>query len=190
MVKARKIVAYLAHPVGPGTTPEELDARLDNIANALAWLQWLVDHTSWCVCVPWLPYVQRLDENTYRGRGIDDDLAALERCDILVGVGGRWSEGMTAEREHAKSQGMPIVDLTSYGFAPPKLEIASGKAVVALRATNAIRARARRVWLPPIEPSHLLALKTLRMLAAPQLAGLDDVGAYLSRIIDDAERMP
>jgi hypothetical protein len=70
-----KILAYLAHPVGPGSTLEELEARRENIANTLAWLQWLVDATKWAICVPWLPYVQRLDESTYRERGIEDDLA-------------------------------------------------------------------------------------------------------------------
>ena len=55
------LVCYLAHSYNG--TPDE---RRDNIRNALAWLQWLVDHTAFAVCVPWLPYVQQLEESAYR----------------------------------------------------------------------------------------------------------------------------
>lgn len=185
-MKARKIVAYLAHPIGPGSTPEDLDRRQDNIAGALAWLQWLVDHTSWSVNVPWLPYVQRLDENTYRLRGIEDDLAVLERCDVIVLAGGRVSPGMVDELTHAKTNGIPHVDLTSWGPTPPALPVDSGRAVVALREYNAFRARARRVWLPPISKGDLDSLRALRLASGPHAAALPDAASYLSTIIDAA----
>ena len=37
-------------------------------------------------------------------RGLADDLAAVERCDAIVLVGGRVSSGMAMERDHAKAQ--------------------------------------------------------------------------------------
>lgn len=185
-MRARKLLAYLAHPLGPGSSPEDLARRQDNVAGALAWLQWLVDHTSWAVVAPWLPYVQRLPEETYRERGIEDDLAVLERCDVVVLVGGIVSPGMTKELATAKENGIAHVDLTSWGPTPPTLPIESGRAVVALREYNAFRARARRVWLPPISKENLDALRALRLSAGPHSAALPDAASYLSTIIDAA----
>lgn len=166
MTQAPKIVAYLAHPVGSGHAPEDLERRQNNIANALAWLQFLVDVTGWAVNVPWLPYVQRLDENTYRARGIADDLACLERCDLLVATGGTWSPGMVAERGAAEEHGLPIVDLTSWGFAPPQIgaDVSSVRALVAARTQIALRRRPRRVWLPPLELDEVGELKGNRSI--------------------------
>lgn len=159
MTQAPKIVAYLAHPVGAGVRPEDLERRQNNLANTLAWLQFLVDVTSWAISVPWLPYVQRLDEGTYRARGIADDLACLERCDILVAVGGQWSPGMQAERRAAEEHAIPIVDLTSWGFAPPAIvDVADLRSMIALRTRIGL-ARPRRVWLPPLEVDDVGELK-------------------------------
>jgi hypothetical protein len=110
-----KLVAYLAHPVS-APTPEGIAA---NLANARAWLKWLVDNTPWAISCPWIPYVESLAEESYRERGLADDLAMLGRGhDLVVLVGGRVSTGMAMERDHAASR-MPVVDLTPIGVAPP-----------------------------------------------------------------------
>jgi hypothetical protein len=153
-----KIVAYLAHPIGPGKTMVELANRRDNIANALAWLRWLVDHSTWSISAPWLPYVQVLDEGTYGDRGIADDLAGLERCDLIILTGGRTSAGMAAERDHAKELGMPVVDLTSWGFSPPSTED-NAAAALDLRAKQALARTPRRPWLPPLDADAIGELR-------------------------------
>lgn len=110
-----RVVAYLAHPVG---APDE-EGIAANLANARAWLHWLVDHTSLAVSAPWMPYVQTLHEATYRDRGLADDLAMLGRHDMIVLVGGRISAGMATELDHARSCGLVALDLTRMGVAPP-----------------------------------------------------------------------
>lgn len=174
-----KIVAYLAHPVGPDRTPAEVAARRDNIANTLAWMRWLVENTRWAILVPWLPYVQILDETTHRDRGIADDLAFLERCDVIVLTGGRISPGMAAELAHAHAHGIPVVDLTSWGFRP--LEGDPGAAAaLALRTRRAITDRPRRVWLPPITVDNLDELKGNRAILRANEADHDVVSAIIA----------
>jgi hypothetical protein len=154
-----KIVAYLAHPVGPGSTLAELEARRENIANALAWMHYLVDVTPWAISVPWLPYVQVLDEGTYRERGIADDLAGLERCDVCVLTGGRISEGMAKERDAAILAGLPVINLISFGFRPPTRNDIGAMALIGLKVKQAKDARPRRVWLPRLSVDEIGELK-------------------------------
>lgn len=183
------LVCYLAHPVGGGHTLADLEARQHNIGNALAWLRWLVDHTGFSVCVPWLPYVMALDEGIYRERGIRDDKEILERCDIVALCGGRVSPGMEAERDHAKANAIPVFDLTSLGFTPPALQGDMAAAVVALRAGNALKAKPRRVWLPPITPSDLYSLRAVRgQLRLAAQGTVPDAFAFLDAIIAAAEQ--
>lgn len=189
MTRPAKTVAYLAHPVGAGESIEDLERRQNNIANTLAWLQFLVDVTSWSISVPWLPYVMRLDEGTYRARGIEDDLAGLERCDILVGVGGRWSDGMTSERARAVELGLPVIDLTSWGFSPPSLakgdrDVAEIRAALGLRAHHA-SALPRRAWLPPLDANDLDELRANRAT----LIGLECDFDALSKVLEAASKV-
>ena len=182
-MKAPKIVAYLAHPVGPGSTIAELEARRNNIANALAWMHYLVDTTPWAISVPWLPYVQVLDEGTYRDRGIADDLAGLERCDLCVLTGGRISAGMAAERDAAAAAGLVIIDLTSLGYRPPARDDLQSAAVIALRAKLANQSRPRRTWFPPLGLDEVGELKGNRAVLRSHEV---DFGV-LSAIIEAAE---
>lgn len=112
----RKLVAYLAHPV---SAPDQAGVDV-NLANARAWLRWLVENTPWAVSAPWMPYVETLDEPTHRARGLADDLAMLERHDLIVLVGGRVSAGMALERGHAVKRGLRVLDLTRMGASPPE----------------------------------------------------------------------
>lgn len=180
------LVCYLAHPIGAGDSPEALEGRQDNIANALAWLQWLVDHTPWAIAAPWLPYVQRLDESTYRPRGLRDNIVMLERCDLIVLCGGTISPGMQAEKEFARDNGLPCVDLTSFGRRPTSVQSENAAAVLTMRVQNAVKAKPRRVWLPPITRSDLQSLRAIRArLTMEQI--LPDAVEFLGRVITAAE---
>lgn len=125
----RKIVAYLAHPVG---APDQAGIET-NLTNARAWLHWFVDNTPWAVSAPWMPYVETLAESAYRDRGLADDLAMLERHDLIVLVGGRVSAGMAIERAHAIEHGIDVLDLTMFASPPIKPSIAQADAVLRCR---------------------------------------------------------
>jgi hypothetical protein len=59
------------------------------------------------------------EEATDRALGLARDEAVVARCDLLVLVGGRVSEGMARERAAAKSASRAVLDLTSLGEEPP-----------------------------------------------------------------------
>lgn len=181
-----KLVAYLAHPYRAAT----LEERQNNIANVLAWVRFLVTHTNWSVLVPWLPYVMTLEATTYSERGHADDLAALLRSDLVVLAGGRISDGMEVRRHIAIENSIPVVDGTSLGVEPPDKYADNARAVLALRAKNAIDRGPRRVWMPPIDKRGLESLRALRVAAGPHSAALPDAVDLLSKIIANAELRP
>ena len=112
-----KVVAYLTHPLGP----KDMDpsGRADNVANAIAWIRWIIQNTSWSVNACWLPHIIAIDDELHRPRALVDQMAQMVRCDALVLVGGMVSPHMRVEHEFAKSRGIPIVDLTGLGRHPP-----------------------------------------------------------------------
>lgn len=110
-------VWYMAHPVG---APDR--AGVDaNCQRALRWLAWLRQHTPHSVTIvaPWLPGLLSGGEDdadpAQRERGLVDCERTVRRLTGVLGVGGRWSVGMTREREVAAR----IVDLTHLGDEPP-----------------------------------------------------------------------
>lgn len=110
----RRLVAYVAHPVA-GDVERHL-------AQARRWLRWLIDtHPSIAFAIPWLPYVEVSDDTNpaHRIRGVEDDLAMLDRCDQLVLVGGRLSPGMELEVSRARHRGLPVIDYLHLGPLPP-----------------------------------------------------------------------
>lgn len=116
----RRLVVYLAHPVGAATA----EGVRANLARAKRWLWALRRATDWSIAVPWIGTVEAaLDagasEDEERERGIADMLAQVERCDAIVGCGGRWSSGMTEERGVARLVG----DLTGLGDEPPDHDV-------------------------------------------------------------------
>lgn len=186
-VLSPKLVGYLAHPFHATT----LDERQNNIASVLSWIRFLVDNTTWSISCPWLPYVMTLEESVYRDRGVDDNLAVILRCDLVVLTGGRISNGMETERLCAIEHGIPVVDLTSLGSRPPEEKYAeNARAVIALRAGNAFARGPRRVWMPPIAKPQLESLRALRLAAGPHSAALPDAVDLLSKIIAAAEVRP
>lgn len=127
-------IAYLAHPVGHGPI------RRLNITRAKLWLRTLVEISSdVAISAPWLPYVETLDEETYRERGIRDDLACLGRCDLLIAVGGQWSPGMIDERGLMQDRDAPIVDLTTFPADPRQL-VGIQRADIGIRIRHGVRA--------------------------------------------------
>lgn len=113
--RAGRPVVYLAHPVGAPTVAEVME----NLGSARRWLHALVDATDWSIVASWMPYVETFDEDSYRARGLADDLAVVERCDAIVLVGGRISQGMRIEHDHAAAHGLAVVNLVALGDMPP-----------------------------------------------------------------------
>ena len=114
--------AYVCHPVSAFKSDGsyDLEGMRANLANARKWLRWLVDNTNWAVSMPWMPYVEELDEETYRERGIEDDLVLNDGHSVLVLVSDRASSGMVSERSYAEARMIPVIDLTMFGcFEPP-----------------------------------------------------------------------
>lgn len=111
----KPLLCYVAHPIGQ--EPE----RTANLERAYRWLRWLINrHSELAFVVPWLPYVEVLDESPInRARGIRDDLAVLRHCHAIVLVGGRMSAGMKDELAIAKLHSMSIMSYLDLGQEPP-----------------------------------------------------------------------
>jgi hypothetical protein len=138
------LVVYLAHPVAP--TKEQLDAPQVSISlsetrparefypdevsdaavrfnldSARTWLRWLITHTDWAISMPWMPYVETLNDATssHRHRGLRDDCLMASRCDAIILCGGRVSSGMAMERDAVQKAGKAVVSLVDLGPQPP-----------------------------------------------------------------------
>lgn len=115
MMSTHVPLVYLMHPVGNGP------ARQLNVRNAKLWVRLLVElipHVA--IVAPWIPYVEVLEEEGYRERGMRDDLHTLQVCHAAVACGGRYSPGMCTERDMfaAITPARPIVDLTDLPVDP------------------------------------------------------------------------
>lgn len=138
---------YIAHAVG-----KDPAKRTANIARVQRWFKFLIDFgpESWTFHIPWLPYVQNLDEETYRERGIRDGQLAIRLYDIIVLVGGddtAASVGAQAEASTMRTLKRGVCDLTFMGDEPPTwLEIASGErfALTRVEMTTVILRSLRR----------------------------------------------
>lgn len=125
-------VVYLAHPVSAPTVV----GIHENLRRAKRWQWALRCATDWAVTVPWAASVEAalaagVDEPTERARGMADNLAVLDRCDGLVGCGGRWSSGMVDERIAARV----VIDLTDLGEEPPAIEVLRARCALVFGAT-------------------------------------------------------
>jgi hypothetical protein len=140
-------VWYVAHPVHPaeeevtegfrrlrgyvGGSPGERELRelreeivRANIASAKVWLVWLSRRFPTVTFIA--PWIAALDggggddlDPECRRRGIRDCLRTVRRCDGIVLLGGRVSNGMREEALHARS----VIYLTGLGRVPPAEEI-------------------------------------------------------------------
>jgi hypothetical protein len=104
-------VIYVAHPLGAGP---------DREANRQAASQYVAAIGSVPPFAPvadWIILSGQWDE-TLRERGLEVDLALIDRCDEVWLCGPRVSPGMGIEKKHAEAQKKRVVDLTTL---PPGL---------------------------------------------------------------------
>lgn len=117
----RVTVAFLTHPLGERDDDWGM-RRGDNLANAMGWFKFLKDVTGWAICFPELAYIAAgLDDGFYRRSMLVDSVEILDRCDVLVPVGGKLSPHMRIALEHAngKSTPIPVLSLLDLGDSPP-----------------------------------------------------------------------
>lgn len=91
-----------------------------NIANAKAWLPWLVrGFPAITFIAPWIAALDGGGDDdldpAMRARGLRDCCRTIRVCSGIVLVGGRVSGGMAEETSHARA----VVGLTFLGYAPP-----------------------------------------------------------------------
>lgn len=179
-------VAYLSHPIGDSDTPEQ---RGDNIENAGRWLAFIIDNTKWAVMCPWLAYTVSMNSALYGPRALTDQIALLERCDLLVQVGGWLSPHMEIEQNHAKRHDVPIINLTRFGDRPSSREQVRTTIAQAMRQQIAqVRAmKKRRVWLPPLDDSDIEALRAAQVMLQTDPFSADS-RALIQRIVHAALR--
>lgn len=154
------LISYLSHPIGEGETADDVQ-RADNIANAGDWVRFFIDTTRWVILCPWYVYAITHGSAIHAPRRLIDQLAALERCDLLVQVGGIISPHMTLEAMSAKRLGIPIVDLTTFGVLPP-LPNDDAVQVILARAARALTKSPRRVWMPLLTQPDIDRLREAR----------------------------
>jgi hypothetical protein len=128
------LIAYLSHPFNAPTEA----GRLENLGNARAWIRWLVDATPWAISAPWIPYVETLDEETYRPRGLADQRTIIARHDLVIACGGRYSSGMLGDAQTAHEHKIPTLDLTALGVRPPAVPVDRATAIMSFALGKAI----------------------------------------------------
>lgn len=152
-------VAYLSHPIGPigEFEPTTGGERGDNLVNAGEWLKFLIKHTRWAIMCPWLAYTTVVDSALHGPRALTDQIMLLERCDILVQVGGWVSPHMEIEFNHASRMGLQIISLIDLGTRPIQEEHISRQ--VEQRKQSVEKTTPRRVWMPPLQDQDIAALR-------------------------------
>lgn len=160
-------VCYLSHPIGPDGHVDDLIRRHDNMAIASEWMRYLVRATRWALLSPALTYAHALDgADVHSPRSLTNQVLILERCDLVAQVGGVMSPHMVIERNRALRGGIPVVDLLFLGEYPPSLNDAKARMVIERHAHDAEQARARSVWLPPLEPGDVERLRQAQLVLA------------------------
>lgn len=113
---------YLAHPLS-APTPEGI---AENRLNAARWGVWIAQHYPVAVSADWIWWSMALDETAEnRALGLSRAYVMITRADELWLAGGRISEGMWLEKEHAERCGLRVVDLTRFGALPGYAAITS-----------------------------------------------------------------
>ncbi len=173
----------MSHPIGPTTDFSEIILHRDNLTNAHAWFKLLVSSTRWALMAPWLAYLTAVGNNMYGPRALADQIMLLERCDLLVQVGGSTSPHMVIEANHAARRGMPIVDLTDLGTVPLREDRV--RAEIAVRTKHLLGTPRRRVWLPPLEEHDIDALRAAELVLQADPFS-EDARGVIQRIVTAA----
>lgn len=179
-------VAYLSHPIGSSQGGDELVHHHDNLAHADAWKQFLIENTKWALLCP--VYVANI-RVLHQPRALMGQITLLLRADIVVQVGGWISPHMEIERNHADRNQIPILNLTPYGYHPPTDDRQVRAIMDALHKQMAKleQAMPRRVWLPPLEPADIDALRAAQIVLKNDPFSLD-AAACVERIVQAALR--
>lgn len=99
-----------------------------NLARAKRWLRWLNAAPAYqdaAVICPWMTDLEVLplrdDGQEERERGMQKCEATAARCDGVILVGGRISNGMAREAAASRAAGKRVIDMTGIGFTeePP-----------------------------------------------------------------------
>lgn len=179
-------VAYLSHPIGPPNADDKPLARHDNLNHAALWLRLLIKHTTWAIMCPWIAYLNAMEgTDLYGPRALTDQITLLERCDIIVQVGGWVSPHMQIEANHARRRDMPILDLTDLGTRPVQVDRIARQ--LRLRSSALEKTKRRRVWMPPLDALDIEALRAAQIaLQADPFSA--DAKAIIQRIVIAATR--
>lgn len=133
------MICYLSHAIGSSNGHDAVQ-RHDNIANALAWLEYLTNATNFVVTMPWFANVVALS-HMLRDRALQDQTAVLRRCDAIIFVGESVIGHQLVERRDARTAKLADIDLTDQAFSPPPVESPEDRALRRLitnRATDAL----------------------------------------------------
>lgn len=146
------IIGYLIHRV-------QNPSREANLVAAYKWLKFFIDlMPDLVVLAPWLPYVEALDEETYRERGLRDGgvLAGLSGIGVGLLCGPEISNGCRGDMANLATYGVTTVDLTPLGRELPPT-IGQDKALDSLLALTIRRASLVKqgAWWT-IQPSYRL----------------------------------
>ncbi len=112
------MLIYLAHPVS-GDVP-------GNLARAKRWLKWAcLSFPDDEVIAPWITECEIFDDADpeQREQGLQRCERVVERCHVLILVGGRISSGMQREADAARAARYRtrVIDLTHLGDEPPEV---------------------------------------------------------------------
>lgn len=178
-------VAYLSHPIGSPDDDEPVFRR-SAFDPAMAWLRLLVKHTSWAIMCPWLAYLNAASaDGAFGPRALTDQIKLLERCDVVVQVGGWVAPHMSIEANHAKRRDIPVLSLIDLGMRPIQEDHVVRQ--LHLRAVVLDRSRQRRVWMPPLDELDIAALRAaLVALQMDPFSG--DARDVIMRIVSAATR--
>src|SRR4029077_20120898 len=115
-----RLAAYLTHPLGPKYSTEELFRRQNNVANAIAWVKFVLTSTPWSIMAPWIIDLMALDEEIHQSRLLVSQLEQLRRADVLLLLGGMLSPHMRIHQSWAMNRGISVIDATDLGATPPE----------------------------------------------------------------------
>lgn len=108
-------VAFLTHPIGER---DNYALRGDNLAAAVGWFRFVKEATGWAICFPAMAYVAAVDDVFHRPSMLTGCVEILERCDVVVVVGGHVSPHMRIEIAHAHNKCPPIPVLPLLDMGP------------------------------------------------------------------------
>jgi len=177
-------LVYLSHPIGPAKHIEELVKRHDNIAVASAWLRYLIKKTRWAIVSPVLSFCAALDaHDSHSPRALTDQVHVLERCDLMVQVGGILSPHMVIERNHAARKAIPVVDLLFFGVWPPNEDDETAAGIIERHTLDVSLARPRAIWLPPLGQDDIDKLRRAQLSLANDPFNKDEADV-VKRIVE------